>query len=880
MSFSRIFTLLCLLLSSYLSWGQIYDPVSWSYEAKKVGSNEYNLIFKAKIDNGWSIYSQYLDRDDGPIATSFNYDTGDHFETVGKNEESGNRKEAYDQIFEMNLIKFEKEAIFTQKIKVTDPSKEISGWLTFMTCDATKCLPPKDVDFKFDLASVADDAGGEEKPEEEQPKEETPEEEQPKEEEQPEESPKLSSTEKATPEAGETITLDATNANPQSGIFDPVKWSASVKKVSDNEYDIIFEATIEDTWYIYSQELSGDDGPYPTQLFFNEVEGVEFVGKPAETSAKMSKEFDKNFEMELIKLKKEAKYVQRVKVSDPAQLITGDLQFMTCQDSRCLAPAYPPFEVDLTNLTALIGEAALAGISSDNDKTTVDKAGADAIFTILADANTDTPAGQCGVYEPKSKSFLGIFILGLLGGFLALLTPCVFPMIPLTVSFFTKGSGDKKKGLTNALLYGFFIFLVYLALSVPFHLMDSINPNILNDISTNIWLNIAFFAIFIFFAFSFFGYYELTLPSSWSNRISAAEGIGGTLGIFFMALTLALVSFSCTGPILGSLLAGSLSADGGAMQLTSGMAGFGLALALPFALFAAFPNWLQSLPKSGGWLNTVKVVLGFAELALALKFLSNADLVKHWGLLKIEPFLALWILISILTGLYLLGKIKFPHDSPIKKLSTSRWILGLAFFAFAIYMATGFIYDKKAGSLKSLTLLSGLAPPACYSWFYPCDCPQNLNCFKDLNEGMAYAKEKNKPVMIDFTGHACVNCRKMEEQVWPNPKVYKYLDEDYVLISLYVDEKIALPEEEQQELYEKSGGAMRFRNTGSKWQYLQTSYFNNNSQPWYVLLSPEGDLLTDPVGYTPDEGKYSAFLQCGLEAFQQMSGKEVLGSND
>jgi thiol:disulfide interchange protein DsbD len=450
-------------------------------------------------------------------------------------------------------------------------------------------------------------------------------------------------------------------------------------------------------------------------------------------------------------------------------------------------------------------------------------------------------------------------------------------MIPLTVSFFTKGSHDKRKGLINAFMYGFFILLVYILLSLPFHLMDSLNPDILNDISTNIWLNIAFFAIFIFFAFSFFGYYEITLPSSWTNKASSAEGVGGMLGIFFMALTLALVSFSCTGPILGSLLAGALSSDGGALQLTSGMAGFGLALALPFGLFAAFPRWLNSLPKSGGWLNSVKVVLGFIELALAFKFLSNADLVMRWGLLKIEPFLIIWILTAVGLALYLFGKIKFPHDSPIKKLSPTRIVLGLVTVAFAVYLATGFRYNEKTNTFTSLTLLSGLAPPVGYSWIYPNKCPNNLNCFKDLESGLSYAQEVDKPVILDFTGHACVNCRKMEEHVWPKREVYNQLKDDYVLISLYVDEKIELPVEEQITVERKTGGTRKLRTYGNKWAHFQAEYFNNNSQPYYVLLSPDGKLLNQPVGYTPDSKEYAEFLKCGLEAYEQVKNTGLLG---
>ena len=409
--------------------------------------------------------------------------------------------------------------------------------------------------------------------------------------------------------------------------------------------------------------------------------------------------------------------------------------------------------------------------------------------------------------------------------------------------------------------------------------MDSINPDILNEISTNVWLNVFFFLIFMFFAFSFFGYYELTLPESWLAKSSSAEGAGGIIGIFFMALTLALVSFSCTGPILGSLLAGALTSDGGAMQLTAGMGGFGLALALPFGLFALFPSMMKALPKSGGWLNTVKVTLGFLEVAAAFKFLSNADLVSHWNILKVEPVLLIWIATFIGLGLYMFGKIKFPHDSPLKTLGIGRILTGIASLAFAAYMATGLLYDKEAGSLKSLTYLSGFAPPACYSFMYPCDCPQNLNCFKDYDQGIAHAKKVNKPILLDFTGYACVNCRKMEENVWPQDKVYDQLKEKYVLISLYVDDKKELPESEKVEVVRANGTKRKLRTYGHKWAHFQAARFQSNTQPYYVLLTPDGkQRLNNPVGYMPEVDEYSNFLECGLNAFDKYQGKkEMMG---
>jgi thiol:disulfide interchange protein DsbD len=443
-------------------------------------------------------------------------------------------------------------------------------------------------------------------------------------------------------------------------------------------------------------------------------------------------------------------------------------------------------------------------------------------------------------------------------------------MIPLTVSFFTK-KNDNTNGYSNAILYGVFIVLVYLILSIPFHLLDSVNPDILNDISTNIYLNIFFFIIFLLFAFSFFGYYELSLPSSWVDKSAKRESAGGIIGIFFMALTLAIVSFSCTGPILGSLLAGSISNDSAAWELTVGMGGFGLALGLPFALFAMFPNMLESLPKSGGWLNTIKVSLGFIELALALKFLSNADLVAHWGIIKIEVFLILWFIIFLLMAIYLFGKIQFPNEIKPKNIPFTRGIFALLSLGFALYLASGLIYNKETQSYRALSLLSGLAPPLGYSYFSPKECPNNLNCFKDLKSGIEYAKKVNKPILLDFTGYACVNCRKMEEHVWPLEQVDNAIRENYVLISLYVDDKKTLPDNEQLLVTRTSGkGVRKLINYGHKWAYFQAQYFKTNSQPYYILYDPNSnEILNNPVGYTPNEDEYLAFLNCGLEAFKK-----------
>ncbi len=650
-------------------------------------------------------------------------------------------------------------------------------------------------------------------------------------------------------------------------IYEPVTWSTNVIALSENEYELQATASIEKGWHLYSQNVP-KNGPIPTLFVFKSSTDYELLGAVEEEEGHVVD--DPVFRLRITYFEEEATFKQRIRVNKSLDEFTASVEFMVCDDERCL----PPNEIDLVFRLNSSGNESITkqnipGVAASNGNSSLEEQ----LYGMRSE-EMKTASSNCGnqnnVNPQKNKgannSLWHIFGLGFLGGLLALLTPCVFPMIPLTVSFFTKSSENNKgKGIQNALIYGFFILSVYLLLSVPFHLLDSVNPDILNEISTNIWLNVIFFVVFVLFAFSFFGYYELTLPSRWTNHTTKGESARGLIGIFFMALTLALVSFSCTGPILGSLLAGSLTSDGGAWQLSTGMAGFGFALGMPFALFAMFPKLMDSLPKSGGWLNTTKVILGFLELALAIKFLSNADLVAHWGLLKIEPFLILWIILFTGLALYLLGKLKFPHDAPHLKLSFPRWAGAFLVFAFVVYLASGFRVNKNTQTFTSLTLLSGLAPPAGYSYLYPNECPNNLNCFKDLQEGIDHAKKVNKPILLDFTGYACVNCRKMEEHVWPKPKIKEFLEKDYVLISLYVDDKKTLPAEEQIQVERSNGGSRKLKNYGHKWAHFQTQFFKTNAQPYYVLLSPDGKtILNEAVGYTPDEDTYAAFLACGL----------------
>ena len=654
-----------------------------------------------------------------------------------------------------------------------------------------------------------------------------------------------------------------------SQILEPVEWSFHSDQIEENKYELVFTADIDPNWAIYSKTVD-EGGPIPTTFYFTESSNYKLIGEVVEDSINMVTQNDLVFDMVVSKFYNQAIFKQKVEVINYESPITGGFEFMTCDDTQCLAPEIIDFKFNLSNKVLERDVKETISINQENLQINILN-----LYGFLpsdinkTEVNCSNSSSNATTVSSSTNTLFNIFGLGFIGGLLALLTPCVFPMIPLTVSFFTK-KNDNTNGYSNAILYGVFIVLVYLILSIPFHLLDSVNPDILNEISTNVYLNVFFFIIFLLFAFSFFGYYELSLPTSWVDRSAKRESAGGIIGIFFMALTLAIVSFSCTGPILGSLLAGSISNDSAAWELTAGMGGFGLALGLPFAVFAMFPNMLESLPKSGGWLNTIKVSLGFIELALALKFLSNADLVAHWGIIKIEVFLILWFIIFLLMAIYLFGKIQFPNEIKPKNISFTRGVFALLSLGFALYLASGLIYNKETQSYRALSLLSGLAPPLGYSYFSPKECPNNLNCFKDLKSGIEYAKKVNKPILLDFTGYACVNCRKMEEHIWPLEQVDSTIRENYVLISLYVDDKKTLPVDEQLLVTRTSGkGVRKLSNYGHKWAYFQAQYFKTNSQPYYVLYDPNSnEILNNPVGYTPNEEEYLAFLNCGLEAFK------------
>ncbi|MDQ3142515.1 MAG: hypothetical protein M3Q56_09760, partial [Bacteroidota bacterium] len=679
--------------------------------------------------------------------------------------------------------------------------------------------------------------------------------------------------------SGMASLLPASNENKETGevtndLLDPVKVSSQAKATSEKVFTLTVNAKIDEGWYVYSNKM-GEDGPMPTTMEFDAGEHFKILGGIHETSDYKIDVFDEIFEMQLVKYKKFVSFSRDVEILDPTKSITGSFTYQTCDDSKCLPPKELAFSFTPTDGKFLI-EGASEGIGLEGPKIEGDIV--DQSNPILIESHKN-PVGDCGGEQLAGHNLFWMFFFGFLGGLLALLTPCVFPMIPLTVSFFTKGSKDRASGIKNGINYGLSIIVIYVILGI---LITAVfGATALNELSTNWLANFIFFVIFIIFSFSFFGFYEITLPSSWSNKTDALADKGGLLGTFFMAFTLALVSFSCTGPIIGTAIVESASNKLGP---TIVMLGFSVALALPFGLFAAFPAWLNSLPKSGSWMTSVKVVLGFLEMALALKFLSNADMANHWNILGYEIFMGLWVVLFALMTLYLFGLIRFPHDNPFNKLTKLRKGFAFGSLALTLYLATGFIYNKDINSYRSLALMSGLAPPSSYNYFLPkstvnkelkdrfisfTKCANNLDCFKDYYEGLSYAKEVNKPMLVDYTGIFCVNCRKTEEQIWVVDNIRNKIAKDYVLVSLYCDDPKLL----EKPLVSKTRNAL-LKTIGNKWSDFQIVNFNQNSQPLYVLVGPNEEVLAKPRGYHASIQEYEDFLNCGLDAFNQ---KKTLG---
>ena len=641
----------------------------------------------------------------------------------------------------------------------------------------------------------------------------------------------------------------------QSQILEPVKWATSVEKISDTEFVLVSTATIKEGWHLYSQDVP-QGGPIPTTFSYDNANNTfKTIDKTLEKDGHIVD--DPVFQMKIKFFDKTAVFKQKVELSEEINTINGFVEFMVCDDTRCLPPTEVDLEFNLLKSTKYIEET---------------------------DRKSNTNEIISSFQEPKNtnskKGLWSIFFIAFLSGFAALLTPCVFPMIPMTVSFFTKQSKTNAQGIRNAIIYGICIIVIYVLLGTA--VTAIFGADALNALATNVWFNIIFFLLLVIFAVSFLGAFEIMLPNSWANKVDSQANRGGIIGIFFMALALAIVSFSCTGPIVGTLLVEAASKGGLAPII--GMLGFSLAIALPFALFAAFPGWLNSLPKSGGWLNTVKVVLGFLELALAFKFLSQADLVLQTHLLEREVFLAIWIAIFGTLALYLFGKIQLPHDSPLTHISVGRLSLGLFALSFTIYMIPG-LWGAP------LNLISAFPPPQNYSespygvGFSKVGssastsnsnhenlpegahllAPHDILAFNDYDKGLAYAKQVGKPVMIDFTGWACVNCRKMEQNVWPDPKVLNILKNEVVLISLYVDDKRELEEDEVVESQLKPGKQLKY--IGQKWSELQAIKYKANSQPFYVLMDHNEANLIEPAAYMPDIEEYYNWLKKGLSNF-------------
>ena len=665
----------------------------------------------------------------------------------------------------------------------------------------------------------------------------------------------------------------------QAQIKDPVKFKTEFKTLSDTEAEIVFTAAIDKGWHVYSTEL-GDGGPISATFNVDKTSGIELLGKLKPVGKEVAT-FDKLFEMKVRYFENTAKFIQKVKLTGGAYEIEGYLEYGACDDESCLPPTEVPFKFSGVAKTA----NAAAAKAEQPEKKEVEKkeeaapvvskdtvAMMELVPATTTDASTGIqPAVASGeLWKPViselqalgeehtqgDMSWIYIFVTGFLGGLLALFTPCVWPIIPMTVSFFLKRSKDKKKGIRDAWTYGASIVVIYVALGLAITLI--FGASALNALSTNAIFNILFFLMLVVFAASFFGAFEITLPSKWSNAVdSKAESTTGLLSIFLMAFTLSLVSFSCTGPIIGFLLV-QVSTTGSIVAPAIGMLGFAIALALPFTLFALFPSWLKSMPKSGGWMNVIKVTLGFLELAFALKFLSVADLAYGWRLLDRETFLALWIVIFALLGFYLLGKIKFPHDDDDNKVGVTRFFMALVSLAFAVYMVPGLW----GAPLKAV---SAFAPPM---------QTQDFNLYKnevhakfdDYDLGMEYARLNGKPVMLDFTGYGCVNCRKMEAAVWTDPKVSDLINNDYVLITLYVDNKTPLTEPVK---IVENGTERTLRTVGDKWSYLQRVKFGANAQPFYVLLDNQGKPLNKSYAYDEDIPKYIEFLQTGLENYKK-----------
>ncbi len=811
-------------------FAQILEPAKWSYDVSnkevQIG-DEVELIFRAHIDPDWYLYSSDFDPDLGPMLTEFTFETNSNYELVGEIVPV-NPKKKYDEIWEGEVKYFTGIGEFRQKIKITGENPIIKGSYSYQVCSDVdgKCIPFDD-EFVFNdfiIKNQKSDGG-------------------------------ISSVQfQAQPL--QLPGTDKTLANgSQTGILKPTTWTFNLSNGSakaDDEVELIFRAKIDKNWYLYSSDVDLDPGPIPATFTFVENESYELVGEIKPIGAE--KKFDKIFEGEVTYFTKTAEFRQKVRLNKTNFHVEGIVEYQVCSDidGKCI-----PFEEDF---------------SFGNSETE----------SIVA-LSKDTKKGLLKSRDSYSPySLLSFMIIAFLAGLAALLTPCVFPMIPMTVTYFTRKAKNRRRGIRNALFYGLSIIVIYTLIGsivAPF-----MGPEVANELATNWVPNLIFFTVFVVFALSFFGLFEITLPSSWVNKADQQADKGGIAGIFFMAFTLVLVSFSCTGPIVGSILVEA--AGGQILKPILGMFAFSMAFAIPFTLFAIFPEWLNSLPKSGGWLNSVKVVLGFLELAFALKFLSIADQAYHWGILDREVYLAFWIVIFVLMGLYLLGKLRLPNDSPMETISVPRLVLAIFTFTFVMYLIPGMFgapLKRLAGYLPPMSTHDfNLVQVGIYGQFANnsgeeklCDKPKysdflhfphGIKGYFDYDQAVACAREQNKPIFIDFTGHGCVNCREMEARVWSDPEVLKRLNNDFIMLALYVDDKTDLPESEW---YTSAYDSKIKKSIGKQNADLQIRKFNNNAQPFYILINHNEELLVEPKSYDLSISTFISFLEAGKKKFME-----------
>jgi len=811
-------TLLLFLAFALTTNAQILQPVKWSFDSKQINGEEFELILKASMDKGWHIYGIDIS-EGGPIPTSFKFNPSADFELVGKLQ-SPVPIEKYDNAFEMDLKYFDDNAMFRQKVKMKSSKPfKVTGELEYMACDDSRCLPPEYVEFSFDLPGVK--------------------------------------------EAAPT----ANTKSPVNNILQPVKWSFDKEQVNSNEFDLIFKAQIDDSWYMYGVGIP-EKGPRPVSFIFNPAANYHLIDglnipKPVE-------KYDSLEKMVLPTYKKEATFVQRIRINSSTPFkVTGELEFCACNDRSCLPPDYIEFSFDLP---------------AGQTQTTIDEKNLSATGTNLnsGDGNSKETSKEAR----NDNSLWSFFFLALGIGFVGLLTPCVYPMIPMTVTFFMNASQNKLKAKSQAVFFGLSIIFIYTVIGILVSVI--FGADTIKQVSEHWVTNIIFFLLFAVFAASFFGMFEMVLPSWLTSKSDAQADKGGYIGAFFMALTLVLVSFSCTAPFVGGILVEA--ASGEVLKPTVGMFGFSLAFGIVFTLLALFPAWLNKMPKSGGWLNSVKVVLAFLILFIGMKYLNVPNQALGWGITR-EVFIAVWIVLFTLLGFYLLGKIKFSHDSPVDHVSVPRLAFVIAAFAFAIYLVpglfgaplkavSGYLPSESAWDLddiirentRNISVVSSgnvsatanLCDEPKYNDLF--ELPHGLKGYFDYEQGLACARQLNKPVFLDIKGHACTNCKVMEKNVWSDPDVLKRLQNDFVIVALYVDDNYELPENEW--VTSTFDGKVK-KTIGRKNTDFQITRFGVNAQPYYIVLDQNGNALTDGVGFMPDVDDYISFLDNGINAFHK-----------